>query len=193
MAWFKSSKHKQPLEAQTSIDGLRAMHWRDFEPLIAEAFRKRGYAVEKTGHGGLNGDIDLVLRKGGRTELVQCKQWKTRQVHSATVHEMWSLVAHHKADAVKIVSVGTFAADAQEFAKGKPIELIDGEQLLKLVRDVKVPVPAATAEPAPTPQAATTPVCPRCGSSMYQRFNLQTNKMYWGCTRYPGCKGAVQI
>jgi hypothetical protein len=28
---------------------------------------------------------------------------------------------------------------------------------------------------------------------MYQRFNLQTSKMYWGCVQYPGCKGAQPL
>ena len=201
MALFGSRKNTQQLDTPTTIDGVKAMAWRDFEKLIAEAFRKRGYAVEETGHGGLDGDIDVILRKGGRTELVQCKQWKTRQVHVATVRELWGLVAHHKADALKIVSAGTFAADAGAFAKGMAIELIDGQHLLELVRGVQIvppsakpdALPASGVQPLSGSSVPTTPPCPRCGAAMYKRFNRQTNQMYWGCTMYPGCKGSQPL
>jgi restriction system protein len=196
MPWFNSRKSTSPAEAQTSLDGIRSMAWPAFETLVVEAFRQRGYQVEVTGHGGLDGDVDLILRKDGRTELVQCKQWKTRQVHVATVQELWGLVKHHKADAMKIVSAGTFSADAGKFAHGKAIELIDGEHLLELVRDVDVPQPTRSDAATPAPAAtanATAPVCPRCGSAMFKRFNRATNQMYWGCTNYPGCKGAKPL
>ena len=113
------------------------MNWRDFERLVGEAFHRRGYAVEETGLGGADGGIDLILRKDGRTELVQCKQWRSRQVKASVVREMWGLVSHHKADAVKIVCVGDFTRDAKEFAEGKAIELITGERLLEMIREVQ--------------------------------------------------------
>ena len=50
------------------------MSWREFEMLVGEAFRRRGCFVEETGLGGKDGGIDLVVSKGGRKELVQCKQ-----------------------------------------------------------------------------------------------------------------------
>jgi restriction system protein len=201
MALFGSRNNTQRIDTPTTLDGVKAMAWRDFEKLIGEAFRKRGYAVEETGHGGLDGDIDLILRKGGRTELVQCKQWKTRQIHVATIRELWGLVAHHKADALKVVSAGAFAADADAFTKGKAIELIDGGHLLELIRGVDVAPPNGKPDASPTedirqPSGSsnpTTPLCPRCGGAMYQRFNLQTSKMYWGCVQYPGCKGAQPL
>ena len=45
---------------------------------------------------------------------------------------MWGLMAHHQADGVKIVCVGEFTRDAEAFANGKAIELINGEALLML-------------------------------------------------------------
>ena len=192
MGWFSSKTRHQP-EGQISLDGIRAMRWPEFEELVAEAFRQRGYSVEKTGHGGLDGDIDLILRKEGRTELVQCKLWKTRQMHIATVREVWGLVAHHRANAVKIVSAGSFDFDAGQFARDKAIDLIDGERLLQLVGGVR----AASSDGAPDPSASTrelaVPECPSCSAAMFKRFNRQTNQMFWSCTKYPACKGARPI
>ncbi len=194
MSWFNSRKNKHPLETQAALDGLKAMAWPAFEALIGAAFRQRGYSVEPTGKGGLEGDVDIFLRKDGLTELVQCKQWKTQQVAVVTVRELWGLVAHHHADAVKIISAGRFATDAEQFAHGKAIDLIDGERLLELVRGVRIPQPGDNVEQAPVPaKSAATPTCPRCSAAMFKRFNPQLSQIYWGCIMYPRCKGTRTI
>jgi len=191
MSFFKELKGKRLLEAQSSLDSLQSMSWREFETLVGEAYRRLGYFVEEHGGGGKDGGIDLILSKEGRKELVQCKQWKTRQVKVSVVREMWGLLQHHGADAVKIVCVGTFTADAEEFAQGKAIELINGERLLDLVRSVQSPARTVRTEPSFTPEPPTTtsPACPRCAAPMLMRSNRKTGESFWGCSKYPECRG----
>jgi restriction system protein len=125
------------LDKQTGIESLRQMSWREFEQLTGEAFRRQGYVIEETGLGGADGGIDLILRKNGQTTLVQCKQWQNRQVGVTVVREMYGLLMHHKAAAVKIVALGNYTPDARSFAQGKPIELIYGGQLISTVRSLQ--------------------------------------------------------
>ena len=87
--------------------------------------------------GGADGGIDLILRKDGQTTLVQCKQWQNRQVGVKIVREMYGLLLHHHAAAVKIVALGNYTPDARRFAQDKPIELIHGGDLLATVRKVQ--------------------------------------------------------
>ncbi|OOG60166.1 restriction endonuclease [Rhodanobacter sp. C03] len=190
-------KRRHLLNTQTGLDSIRAMSWREFEMLVGEAFRRQGYTIQETGLGGADGGIDLILRKDGKTTLVQCKQWKTQRVDVKVVREMFGLLAHHGAAAVKIVAVGDYTADAQRFAQGKPIELIHGEALLAMVREVQTPTltkaatvttrPVVTTMPAPALSA--NPVCPKCGADMVQRSNRQTKDHFWGCAKYPACRG----
>jgi len=197
LSFIGSAKRKHLLETQTGLDSLRAMSWREFEMLVGEAFRRQGYAIQETGLGGADGGIDLVLRKDGKTTLVQCKQWKTQRVDVKVVREMFGLLAHHAAAAVKIVAVGDYTADALRFAQGKPIELIHGEALVAMVREVQTltPAKAATAiskpvvTTTPDPKPSPNPVCPKCGGDMVQRSNRQTKDHFWGCARYPACRG----
>jgi restriction system protein len=197
VSFLKTQKRRSLLERQTSIDSLTTMSWREFEMLVGEAFRRQGYLVEETGLGGGDGGIDLVLRKSGRTELVQCKQWRNRQVKPAVVREMWGLVDHHRADAVKIVCVGDFTRGAAAFAEGKNIELISGEQLLELVRGVQTSAAGKSAvwktqvEPTlPSSNASHAEfTCPVCAGDMVQRKNRSTGAAFWGCANYPRCKG----
>ncbi|MDP1698118.1 MAG: restriction endonuclease [Xanthomonadaceae bacterium] len=178
------------LATQRNLDDLRALSWQQFEQLVGEAYRRQGYAVEETGQGGADGGIDLILRRSGRTELVQCKQWRNRQVSVAVVREMWGLLAHHSADAIKIVCIGAFTKDATTFAAGKAIELIHGEHLLELVtasqrKASEQPATSATPDLAP----ASMPSCPSCGQPMVARKNKNTGQAFLGCVSFPSCRG----
>lgn len=60
----------------SGADALQDMSWQEFEMLVGEGFKRRGYGVRENGGGGADGGVDLVLTKGGERFLVQCKQWK---------------------------------------------------------------------------------------------------------------------
>lgn len=195
---FIGSRHRRSLvDTRTTLDSLAAPGWRQFEMLVGEAFHRQGYSVEETGLGGADGGIDLILRKDGRRTLVQCKQWKRKQVGVSTVREMAGLLAHHQADAVKIVCIGTYTKAAERFAQDKSIELIGGEQLLAMIQAVqRVPESQAGAvrriEPtlAPVANAPSSALsCPRCGSAMVERKNHRTGEAFQGCTHFPRCRG----
>jgi len=193
-SFYRQRYRRRLLETQTGLDSVRAMSWRAFEMLVGEAFRRQGYAVEETGLGGADGGIDLLLRKEGKTVLVQCKQWRSRQVPVTVVREMFGLLAHHNANGVIIVSTGDYTADARRFAMGKPIELINGDQLLAMVRSIQAAVSPAPQEPgfaaATVPTApADAPTCPSCQSVMVRRENRRTREAFWGCASYPRCRG----
>ncbi|MBA3486809.1 MAG: restriction endonuclease [Lysobacter sp.] len=198
VSFFRRRQRRELLETRTGLDSLAGMTWRQFETLVAEAYRRRGFSVEETGQGGADGGIDLILRKNGRVELVQCKQWRNRQVSAPTVREMWGLRDHHRADAVRIVCIGEFTRDALDFAQGKAIELVNGTRLLELVREVQTarpdntPVDSASAPMAvrPTEQAPhLPPTCPHCGTGMTRRSNRKTGDSFWGCSGFPRCHG----
>jgi len=195
MSWFGQQHRRKLLDAQQGLDSIVALGWRHFEQLVGEAFRRQGYVMEETGLGGADGGVDLILRKNGRRVLVQCKQWRRRQIPVNVVREMYGLLAHHGADEVKIACSGTYTRDAEEFAKDKPITLIGGEELLRMVREVQAAPMQATrtvevvgpSSVASTPAAP--PVCPKCGKPMIERRNRKTEQKFWGCSTFPICRG----
>ncbi|PPT91435.1 hypothetical protein XthCFBP4691_07840 [Xanthomonas theicola] len=130
-------RRRRLLDRQTGLDSIRAMHWTDFERLVGEAFRRWGYRIEETGLGGADGGVDLRLRKRGQLTLVQCKHWQSRSVGAPHVREMFGLMIHHQAQAIAIVTSGSFTRQAWTFAAGKPIELIDGRKLANMVRHLQ--------------------------------------------------------
>lgn len=214
LSFANARQRRRLLDTRTGLDSLAAIGWRDFERLVGEAFRRQGYIVEETGLGGADGGIDLILRKGSQRTLVQCKQWRRQQVPVNVVREMYGLLTHHGAHAVRIATVGGFTRDAARFAAGKPIELIDGATLLQMIQSVQADTrtsptssqstrpqsqasaPAHQATPAPDPVTeapaaieSTAPECPRCGGTMVERNNRRTHSRFWGCASFPACRG----
>ena len=170
------------LEKQRSLHTIKALSWQAFEHLVANAYQRLGFRVTQTGQGGADGGIDLLLKKDGQKFLVQCKKWNTGNVGAPVVREMFCLMLHHQAAGVKIICAGKFSKDAVEFAKGKPIDLVDGRALMTLVGALQ------RGETAPQDLA-----CPVCKGPMTRRHAREEGKMFYGCLDYPKCKGSRPI
>jgi restriction system protein len=175
---------------------LHGLTWLDFERLIGEAFRRQGYSVTEQGGAGADGGVDLQLRKGGETFLVQCKHWRAQKVSVAVVRELYGAMAAAGASGGFVVTSGAFTADARSFARGRNVELIDGEALQRWFKDI--PSPATEPQPleAPAPQFPGDPACPTCGASMVRRTarrGARAGNSFWGCSRYPACRGVRDV
>jgi restriction system protein len=122
---FNAWRKGQLLERQTGIESLRTINWQEFEELVGEAYRRKGYIVTETGGGGADGGVDLVLRRSGEKLLVQCKHWKMEKVGVKVVRELYGVIAAEGATGGIVISSGTFSQEARDFARGKPLELLD--------------------------------------------------------------------
>ena len=112
---------------------LGEMTWREFEGLVQEAFRLRGYSVRRVGGYGPDGGVDLTLDRGPEKVLVQCKQWRDMRVGVSVVRELYGVLAAQGAAAGIVVTSGSFTPDAIEFASGPNIRLIAGSVGLGLL------------------------------------------------------------
>jgi restriction system protein len=195
VSWLQARKRRRQLDTRTDLESVAALGWRQFEDLVGESFRRRGYRLEDTGLGA-DGGIDLILHRDSKRVLVQCKHWRKQQVGVSVVREMYGLLAHHQADEVKIASLGTYTRDAARFAAGKPIELIDGETLLGMIREVQAEKSqTARRDPVGEPLASSltsdSPPCSSCGRPTVRRRNRATGAVFLGCSGFPQCRGTV--
>ena len=182
---FNSWRKGTLLESQRGLETLRGISWREFEELVGEAYRRRGYAVAETGGGGADGGVDLVLSKGGERLLVQCKHWKAWKVSVKIVRELFGVVSAEGANGGILISSGTYTQEAKEFARTNGIELVDGDQLMRLIAGVqKVPKVVTDTDNGV--------LCPICGARMVLRTarkGAKAGSQFWGCSSYPGCRG----
>jgi hypothetical protein len=85
--------------------------------------------VRRCGGSGDEG-IDLVIETRGASDVVQCKRWKA-DVGAAVVREFYGSLMHAGARHGFIITTAKFTEAARQFARGKPITLIDGHRLLQ--------------------------------------------------------------
>ena len=115
---------------------LRSLSPAEFEAYTAAAFERRGWRVEIIGREGrADGGIALMLSKDGRRVVVQCKRYAAR-VGAPVVRETVGVMVHHRAHGAFVVALSGFTRAAQDWAKGKPVRLIDGNQLLRALREL---------------------------------------------------------
>lgn len=178
-------------------DDIRSLSWRDFELLVGEYYRRRGYLVTELGGPSPDGGVDLLLRKDTRMTLVQCKHWKAFKVGVKPVRELLGLMTSEKAHTGILVTSGAFTKEAKEFANKNRIEIIDGDSLFLMIRSVKDTLPSAVQNPTRTVSAeSVTPKCPRCRGPMVvrtARSGQNAGSRFYGCQRYPTCKGTRDI
>jgi restriction system protein len=171
---------------------LNDMTWHEFEILVGEAFRRKGYSVKENQDKGPDGGVDLVLFDGSEKYLVQCKQWRAFKVGVKVVRELYGVMAASGAVGGFVVTSGEFTGDARSFAQGKNIELIDGPELQRLIQEVKDSSSTVAAVPdVPPPKQ-----CPICGKEMVLRTARRgpnAGGKFWGCKGYPGCKATLPM
>ena len=108
-AYERFRREEKPGGAATRAEwsALNAMTWRQFETLVGESFRRKGYSVTKTS-GGSNSDFDLILKQQGKTFLVQCKQWRAIKVGVNTVRELNGVMTAQGANGGFVLTSGQF-------------------------------------------------------------------------------------
>jgi restriction system protein len=164
---------------------LGEMSWSEFEGLVQEAFRLKGYSVRRLGGNGPDGGVDLVLERGAEKALVQCKQWRALRVGVSVVRELYGVMAAQGAAAGYVVTSGSFTPDAVEFASGRNVEVQASAPRVDTQR---------RSEPSISSGGATG--CPVCGSPMVRREarrGANAGRAFYGCSRYPACRGIRAI
>ena len=118
---------------------LAAIDWKDFENLISEVFGQEfssnGGEVKIT-QASRDGGVDAVAFdpdpiRGGKI-VIQAKRY-TNVVGVSAVRDLYGTLMNEGAMKGILVTTSYFGNDAYDFANGKPIQLIDGGQLLGLL------------------------------------------------------------
>jgi restriction system protein len=195
VSYLKRSRSVRLFEDTRNATGPvgASLTWQQFEKLVGEGFRQRGFQVTEKGGATADGGVDLILERGNERFLVQCKQWRAQQVPVTIVRELYGVMAAQQAAGGYVVTSGRFTQDAIAFAEGRNIELIDGTTLPTLLRQHRNPQPAPATTMTYT-NIVSTPACPRCNEPMVARVakrGASSGSEFWGCCRYPKCKATL--
>jgi restriction system protein len=115
------------------------MDWEDFEHLIRELFEKEfatGGGEVKVTRASRDGGVDAVAFdpdpiRGGKI-VIQAKRY-TNVVGVSAVRDLYGTVMNEGATKGILVTTADYGPDSYEFAKGKPLTLLSGANLLHLL------------------------------------------------------------
>ncbi len=126
------------------MEGLDTLSGIDFERLITLLLERMGFRATMTKASG-DGGIDIVATldqpvTGGRY-LVQCKRYAADSLVGAPlVREFYgALTADQRAVKGILITTSGFTTQAEEFARGLPIELIGRDELERLLEQHGLP------------------------------------------------------
>jgi hypothetical protein len=120
-------------------DALARLTWQDFEHLLAEYYRDQGYTVERHGVArplqAPQGGMDLRLRRGTETVVVQCKHWDATEVQLADVNELLGHMLNEAASRGVFVTRGRYSREAAALMRRQPrLQLVDGDMLRVMLK-----------------------------------------------------------
>lgn len=124
-----------------ATDNLATMDWEDFEHLVREIFSKvfAGYGSEvRVTQASRDGGVDAVAFdpdpiRGGKF-VIQAKRYN-KVVPVSAVRDLYGTMINEGAAKGILVTTSYFGSDSREFVKDKPISLIDGSNLVYLLRE----------------------------------------------------------
>jgi restriction system protein len=177
----------------SSSHAISGISWHEFERLLQEAFQLQGYKVTRHGGNGPDGGIDLLLQRDSERIFVQCKHWRAMKVGVTVVRELYGVMAAEGATGGIIATSGTFTVDAERFANGRNIDLLNGSELAMMIKSVRASdSEIRNAEPAQKSIVPEKTLCPLCASPMTRRVarhGTNAGREFWGCSRFPACRG----
>lgn len=112
-----------------SMDGF------EFENLISKLLVKMGFEVEETKQTA-DGGVDVIARShkpiSGGLYIVQCKR-QMANVGEPVIRDLYGVVGHNNASKGILITTADYTRQATQFAKNKPLELMNGDQLRLLL------------------------------------------------------------
>lgn len=171
---------------------LKQLEWRRFEILVQALLQAEGW-IDSRIRAGADGGIDLALRESldsPVTAIAQCKAWRTYTVGVKPVRELFGVMHAEGVSHACFYTSGHFTSEARIFADGKPIDLIDGNELLFRLNALEKSKCDSILDDI-TAGDYTTPTCPSCDTKMMRRTSRYGE--FWGCRSYPHCKQKFHI
>lgn len=147
--------------------------------------------MRRVGGDGPDGGVDLVLDRGAERVLVQCKQWRALKVGVSTIRELYGVMAAKGAASGIVVTSGKFTQDAIEFANGRKVTLVEGDELRRMIHEAKVArgAPVTAVKPDSIFQAEWMSAMWQLDGQARCEAGANAGQAFYGCSRYPVCRG----
>jgi restriction system protein len=120
------------VEPPVTLGHLLALSPGEFEERAKMLFQSRGYHVVNTPDTADHGIDLLLIDPLGQKGVAQCKRYVST-VGESVVRDLYGTVLHESAALGYLITTAKISQPARLWAQGKPLELIDGDRLVRLI------------------------------------------------------------
>lgn len=131
----EAERRKLEIKRQGNLDQLKKMKPREFEYFVSDLFKQMKYDAHMTNETG-DGGKDIFIYKESFFGLVECKRLNTSKATRPQIQKFHSAIIDCKADKGYFITTGEFTAKASSYVLDKPIDLIDGDRLIRLIEEI---------------------------------------------------------
>ena len=153
--------------------------WQEFETFCKELLLKRGIKASETRR-TRDGGIDIIGFSddpflGGKL-IVQCKKYDPKNpVSRPKITSLHGLLHHENATHAILITTSYFTKPAQDYAKDNPIKIINGSELVKIVKST---LPEYAAVAINTPVETRNKYLLKGDECLYKGLKLKAIKQY---------------
>ncbi len=114
---------------EKALEKTRSLSWEDFAQALERGYKAGGYTVQR-----VEGVADFELEKLGYLTLVSARRWKAARTGIEPLRELAAAGEKREARECQYVVAGELTEQARAFAKQKGVKLVEGAQLVQLLR-----------------------------------------------------------
>ncbi|MBW2466389.1 MAG: restriction endonuclease [Deltaproteobacteria bacterium] len=134
---LKSNRKKKLHDLREDIRAIQGLSRPEFKQKVGEAYEQAGYLILERNPFTSDQTVDLVMRKSANLYLLQSRYWLNRKIGLREVKKLYSIMHRKQASGIFLLTTGIFTREARRFAAGKPINLVDGIELVALFDSTK--------------------------------------------------------
>jgi Restriction endonuclease/Topoisomerase DNA binding C4 zinc finger len=164
-------------------ENLRKIDWFQFEKLMEIIYRHRGYSVKHLGGANPDGGVDLIVSRTNEKFIVQCKQWRKKEIGVKEMREFLGTLTDNKPCRGVYITLQGYTEDAWQLAGKHGIELLEETDLVKMLNEQGLSYSRDVSELFASKEKH----CPKCGEKMVVRTAHKSGNEFWGCSTYPRC------
>lgn len=174
---------------------LKELEWKLFEDVCMEYLKLKNCDASVTSIGADGGmDMKVSDNNGNVIAIAQCKAWN-KPIGVSLVRELYGVMAAERVKHGIFLTTSDFSNDAKEFAKGKALMLIDGEEFVSVINRLE-DEDNKKINKLVYQGDHKTPTCVNCNIKLIKRSTKKgpnAGRGFWGCINYPKCKITMNI
>ena len=140
MAAWRQRHRLPPARVGDILGAAAAMGWREFAQAVDDGFSRDGWQVQRT-DSTREGDAGLIIRRGAITAVVAARRWKAARVGEEQLRQLLASRDAHGASQCVLLTLGEVPGNADAFARSHGVQVMQGEALAQLLRQLGTPKP----------------------------------------------------